>query len=72
MKIKLIIAISALALATSMAQAHRMTAHDYRLGHWCKWSAASVCATWRANGGKYGPTRMPNGTYYTPTPLRPR
>jgi hypothetical protein len=69
---KLLIIAAVLTLLASVAHAHRMTAHDYRVGHWCKWSAASVCATWRANGGKYGQTRMPNRTYYTPTPLRPR
>jgi hypothetical protein len=40
-------------MALQPAQAHRMTAHDYRGAHWCTWSAAKVCTAWRARGGKY-------------------
>jgi hypothetical protein len=35
------------------AQAHRMTAQDYRAAHWCTWSAATVCSKWRTRGGKF-------------------
>jgi hypothetical protein len=39
--------------ATTAAQAHRMTKQDYRVAHWCTWSAAKVCTAWRARGGKF-------------------
>ena len=39
--------------ALQPAQAHRMTAQDYRAAHWCSWSAAAVCSKWRARGGKF-------------------
>ena len=38
------------------ANAHRLNAaqHLRQTGtHWCTWSAAKVCAAWRARGGKY-------------------
>jgi hypothetical protein len=39
-------------LLVNAASAHRLTGHDYRsTPHWCTWSAASVCAKWRARGG---------------------
>jgi hypothetical protein len=60
---KLTIAIvAAVALAASIAQAHRMTSHDYRQGHWCQWSAAVVCSKWRANGGRYPASICPPGS----------
>jgi hypothetical protein len=51
---KVPLALSALLVLCAPAQAHRMSGHDYRAGpHWCTWSAASVCAKWRANSGRY-------------------
>ena len=38
------------------SNAHRLNAaqHLRQTGtHWCTWSAAKVCAAWRARGGKY-------------------
>jgi hypothetical protein len=49
-------------MALRPAQAHRMTAQDYRAAHWCTWSAATVCTKWRARGGKFNcsPDNMSN------------
>jgi hypothetical protein len=40
-------------LSVRPAPAHRMSSHDYRVAHWCQWSAATVCTRWRARGGKF-------------------
>jgi hypothetical protein len=47
------IAVFLLIMAVRPAAAHRMTSHDYRVAHWCTWSAASVCTKWKARGGKF-------------------
>jgi hypothetical protein len=48
--------LSGAATAMPPANAHRLNAaqHLRQTGtHWCTWSAAKVCAAWRARGGKY-------------------
>jgi hypothetical protein len=49
----LIVTLFVTLIVTGAAQAHRMTSHDYKQSHWCNWSAASVCAKWRARGGQF-------------------
>jgi hypothetical protein len=33
--------------------------------HWCTWSAATVCAKWRQNGGRYDGSVCPPGNMST-------